>query len=136
VELRLIIFSISSRRLRKKFFWEGSPLPALGRDMQAGATNVAKTADEKHVETKSSTLRKFRVLLVIILVVLTIQSWLGDTVNLFYTTGSVPPPSFTLGGFLGAMSSGGLPVIWHAFEGVALMVLAVAALALSFVFFD
>jgi hypothetical protein len=78
------------------------------------------------------TLRKYRILLVAILVVLTIQGWFGDTVNIFFTTGTTTPPAFSLGGFFGSVAAVGFPLVWHASEGIVLAVLGVAAFALSF----
>ena len=46
-------------------------------------------------------------------------------------TGTARPP-FSLTGFLQAAQSLGFGLIWHSFQGTALVVLSIAALALSF----
>jgi hypothetical protein len=81
---------------------------------------------------KGYTTRKYRILLVAILAILSVQGWFGDTVNLFFTTGTTPPPPYSFGGFLSAIESIGFPLVYHAFEGIVLAVLAVAAFVLSF----
>jgi heme A synthase len=79
------------------------------------------------------TARKFRILVVVTLVILTVQGWFGDTVNIFYAPSSgITPPPFTLGGFLQTVESLHFPLIWHAFEGITLVVLSVVVFALSF----
>ena len=85
---------------------------------------------------RSSTHRRFRVLLVVTLVILSVQGWFGDFVNIFVAPSTgVTPPAFSIAGFLGALES--LPnsffPLWHAFEGIFLVGLAVAVFALSFV---
>ncbi len=85
--------------------------------------------------SKSLTSRKYRVLLVVTLVILSVQGWLGDTVNIFYSPSSgVAKPSFTLSGFLSEMES--IPasylLLWHAFQGIFLVALAATVFALSF----
>jgi hypothetical protein len=79
------------------------------------------------------TSRNFRIFLVVILVILTVQGWFGDYVNIFVApaTGTTPP-QFSLGGFFGAVQSLGFGLIWHTFEGIGLIALAAIAFALSF----
>ena len=86
-------------------------------------------------ETRSfGTLRRFRVLLVVVLVILSVQAWFGDFVNIFVAPASgVTPPPYSISGFMQAVSSYGFFLVWHAFEGIALFALAIAAFALSFV---
>jgi heme A synthase len=83
---------------------------------------------------RSLTQRKFRVLVAVTLIILTVQGWSGGTVNIFYApaTGVTPPP-YTLAGFLSEVQSIGGLLIWHASEGIFLFFLAVAVFALSFV---
>jgi heme A synthase len=78
--------------------------------------------------------RRFRILLAVTLIVLTVQGWSGGTVNLFYApaTGTTPPP-YSLSGFFSAVQSIGGLLIWHAAEGIFLFFLAIAVFALSFV---
>ena len=84
--------------------------------------------------TELPTSRKFRILLVATLAVLSVQGWLGDVVNLFVapTTAQTPPPQNPSGFFQGVASLNSLPLSWHAFEGIFLFLLAVSVLALSF----
>ena len=78
--------------------------------------------------------RKYRVLLVVILVILSIQAWFGDFVNIFAapTTGTTTPP-FTIAGLMQGIASLGFPLIWHAFEGLSIAIIGAAILILSFV---
>jgi heme A synthase len=82
----------------------------------------------------SLTLRKFRILLVIALAILSVQAWTGDTVNIFYApaSGTTPPP-YSLSGFFSAVESINFLLVWHASEGILLAILAVAIFVLSFV---
>jgi hypothetical protein len=75
---------------------------------------------------QSSTTRKFSILLVVILVILTIQAWTGDTVAIFSSPAGAS-------GFFAAVASGGAALVWHASEGILLSILAVVAFALSLV---
>jgi hypothetical protein len=82
----------------------------------------------------STTLRKYRILVVATLMILAVQGWFGDTVNIFYAPASgVTPPAFSLAGFLSAVETLGFPLIWHAFEGIALVILSAIVFGLSFV---
>ena len=53
-----------------------------------------------------STKRSLRIVFVLILVIMTIQGWFGDTVNIFVApaTGATPPP-FSFGGFFQEVDS-------------------------------
>jgi len=94
--------------------------------MQGNAESVLQS-------DRPQTKRSLRIMFVFILVILTIQGWLGDAVNIFVapTTGSTPPP-FSMAGFFQAVDSLGFPLIYHAFQGIVLFALAVFSLALSF----
>ena len=83
---------------------------------------------------KHGSTRRFRILLVVTLVILSVQGWFGDTVNIFFApaAGTTPPP-FSFSGFVQVVESLGFPVIGHAAEGIVLLVLAVAVFALSFI---
>jgi hypothetical protein len=76
---------------------------------------------------------RLRILLVLILVLLTIQGWFGDTTNIFVTTGTVNPVPFSLGAIFPVIISYGPILIWHAFEGFLLIILSIAAIVLTFV---
>ncbi len=85
---------------------------------------------------RTAQVRGLRALIVLTLVILTAQGWFGDTVNIFIVpaNGTTPPPP-SLSGFLNAVGSLKQPflLVWHTFEGVALVILAVAVLVLSLV---
>jgi hypothetical protein len=78
--------------------------------------------------------RALRALVVATLVVLAVQGWFGDTVTIFITpaNGIAPPPPSPNGLLheLQVLQSPFFPM-WHAFEGLALVLLAVAVLVLS-----
>jgi len=75
--------------------------------------------------------RTLRRLIVVTLVLLTIQGWFGDTVNLF----TIPPGPVSVeasaGGLLTAVINVGPTLIAHAFIGIALLALSVVVLAFS-----
>jgi heme A synthase len=80
------------------------------------------------------TSRKFRILLVVLLVILTVQGWIGGVVNIFIAPSSgVPPPPSSISGFLSEVDSLGISLIFHTAEGIFLFALAIAAFVLSFV---
>lgn len=82
---------------------------------------------------KQDTTRRFRILVVVTLAILTVQGWFGDTVNIFFApaTGTTPPP-FSFSGFFQSVESLGFPMTWHAFEGIVLLVLAILVFSFSF----
>jgi uncharacterized membrane protein len=66
------------------------------------------------------------------LIMLSVQAWTGDAVNLI---GSFPPgPVNGFGGFLGALASSGSGPLaaWHRLEGIAVTILALAIAVLRF----
>jgi hypothetical protein len=75
------------------------------------------------------TAREFRILLIVTLVILTIQGWSGDTVNIFF----VPSTPTTPSSFFDGVESAGALLVLHASEGILLSILAVAVFVLSFV---
>ena len=79
-------------------------------------------------------MRGVRALIVATLVVLTAQGWFGDTANIFLMPANgVTPPAQSLSGFLGAIQSIQPPfvLVWHTFEGIALVILAIIVFVLS-----
>jgi len=84
---------------------------------------------------RPATMRLFRALVIVTLVLLAVQGWFGDTVNIFVTpaNGTAAPPA-TPSGLLHAMASLPTPLflIWHAFQGLALVLLALVVAVLSF----
>jgi hypothetical protein len=79
------------------------------------------------------TSRKFRILLVATLVILTVQGWSGDTVNIFLPATATTSPLSSFAGFWPLVESLGGLAVWHVIEGALLTVLSVVVLALSFV---
>jgi hypothetical protein len=77
--------------------------------------------------------RGFRILLVVTLVILSVQGWFGDFVNIFVAppNGTTAPP-YTMNGFFQSVQSLGFGLVWHTFEGIALIGLAAAVFTLSF----
>lgn len=84
---------------------------------------------------RTAGLRGLRALIVATLVILTAQGWFGDTANLFVVPANgVPPPAPSLSGFFSAVGSLKPPfvLVWHTWEGIVLVALAVAVFVLSF----
>ena len=81
----------------------------------------------------SETKRSFRILLVLVLVVMTIQGWFGDTVNIFVAPpNGIAPPAFTMTSFFQLVQSYGFLLIYHSYEGIALFVLGLITAVLAF----
>ncbi len=76
--------------------------------------------------------RRLRIMLVVVLVILTVQGWFGDTTNLFVTTGAAPSIVFSFGAIISQIISYGPILIWHAFEGFILLILSLITIFLSF----
>ena len=79
--------------------------------------------------------RALRAVVVATLVILAVQGWSGDTVTIFITPASgMTAPSLTPNGLLHGLQMLPSPFfpVWHALEGLALVLLAVAVLVLSF----
>src|SRR5579864_9108557 len=83
-------------------------------------------------EPPSRSTRRLRILLVIMLVILTIQFWFGETTNLFVTTSSTTSIPFSLNAIVQTIASNGPILIWHAYEGFFLLILSLASIGLSF----
>jgi len=97
---------------------------------QAGKGNDALTSAKTH---QDATKRRYRILVVVMLLILSVQAWFGDFVNIFVApaTGVTPPP-FSVSGFFEGVESLGFTLIWHTFEGIALVVLGASLAVLSF----
>ena len=78
---------------------------------------------------RSLTTKSFRILLVGVLGLLTLQGWSGDTVNIFFAPSSGVTPT----GFFSQVESLGSLAVLHMSVGIILSVLAVVVLVLSFV---
>ncbi len=77
--------------------------------------------------------RWLRVAIVAILLVLTVQGWTGDAVNIFVAPPSgATPPAQDVGGFFAAVESLGPFLVWHAVEGVLILALAFIVAVLAF----
>lgn len=75
-----------------------------------------------------------RLLIVLILVILTIQGWFGDTTNLFVIpSNGFPVSGSAMNAFFSAITSHGFILQWHAFEGILIFLLSFVVLAFSFV---
>ncbi|MHB1909019.1 MAG: hypothetical protein ACYCQJ_09150 [Nitrososphaerales archaeon] len=82
----------------------------------------------------AKTARNYRILLIAILVMLSVQAWFGDFVNIFAApSNGTSPPVQSLEGLISGIESLGFPLIWHAFEGLVLIGIALALLVLSFI---
>ena len=80
------------------------------------------------------TSRKFSILLVGMLVLLTVQGWSGDTVNIFLPASAATTPlSSFFPGFFSTLESAGPLADFHMSVGILLSVLAIVVFALSFV---
>ena len=74
--------------------------------------------------------RPLRLSIVATLILLSLQAWTGDFVNVFVTT-SPTPVQQSFSGFLGAVSAAGPFLVWHMAEGVLILLSAVGVLGVS-----
>ena len=76
-------------------------------------------------------MRRLRFSIIVLLVLLSVQGWIGDYVNLFavFPTG---PVSNSLSGFAQALQQAGLAETFHASLGFLILALSVIVLVLSF----
>lgn len=65
------------------------------------------------------------------LILLTLQGWTGDFVNVFVTTSPSTSVEQSVGGFFQAVVNGGLFVIWHGMEGFLILLSAIGVLVVS-----
>lgn len=82
-------------------------------------------------EKKFKVSRNLKASIIAILVILTAQGWTGDFTNLFavFPTGTVAP---SVSGILSALYGGGILPLYHALEGLALILISISILILSF----
>lgn len=79
------------------------------------------------------TTRSYRILTVAILVILSIQAWFGDFVNIFLAPSTgISHPAYTISGFTAEIELLGPGLIYHAVEGIFLLVFSAIIFALSF----
>ena len=84
---------------------------------------------EGAAETRSW--RPLRLSIVATLILLTLQGWTGDFVNVFVTTSPATTPAQSLGGFFSAVMNGGLLLLWHGMEGFLILFSAIGVLVVS-----
>ncbi|HUZ77284.1 MAG TPA: hypothetical protein VMV93_06840 [Chloroflexota bacterium] len=84
---------------------------------------------------RSTRSRILRGLVIATIIVLSAQGWFGDFVNIFMMPANgVPPPPASLQGITHAVTSfqPALFLLWHTYQGLVLVILAVLVLALAF----
>jgi len=74
--------------------------------------------------------RPLRLSIVATLVLLTLQAWTGDFVNVFVTT-SPSTVQQSIGGFFNAVSGQGPFLIWHTYEGILIVLSSIGVLVVS-----
>lgn len=74
---------------------------------------------------------RLRQLIVVTLILLTIQGWFGDTVNIFLIPAAPPRVDQSFNGILQAIENIGPTLTIHAFIGIALLGFSVVVLGLS-----
>jgi len=80
-------------------------------------------------ETKSW--RPLRLSIVATLILLGIQGWTGDFVNVFVTTAPATNVNQSVGGFFQAIVNQGPFLLWHGMEGFLILLSAVGVLVVS-----
>ena len=75
--------------------------------------------------------RPLRLSIVVTLILLGIQGWTGDFVNVFVTTSPATSVGQSVGGFFQAVLNGGLLLIWHGMEGFLILLSAIGVLVVS-----
>ena len=75
--------------------------------------------------------RPLRLSVVATLILLSLQLWTGDFVNVFVTTASATAPAQSVGGFFMAVVNGGIFLIWHGMEGFLILLSAIGVLVVS-----
>lgn len=92
-----------------------------------GGVGTARAPDSRKA-------RYLRIALAALLLVLTVQGWTGDTVNIFAAPASgTTPPTQDLGGFFAGVQTLGGFLVWHAIEGIVALALGLVVLVLAFV---
>jgi hypothetical protein len=76
--------------------------------------------------------RPFRLTIVATLILLSLQAWTGDFVNVFVTTSTWSVPAQNIGGFFQAITSHTVFLLWHGMEGLLVLLSAIAVLVVSF----
>jgi hypothetical protein len=97
--------------------------------IQDTASSMQPSSAQK-IATPAPT-HRLRIFIVIVLIILTIQGWFGDTVNIFVA----PPGTNTavpLSNLFSTISNYGIALIWHAYEGFLLLALSFVLIGASF----
>ncbi len=81
--------------------------------------------------TASASWHRLRLLIVAALILLTVQGWFGDTVNIFFIPTTPPTVEQSASGALQAIVNIGPTLVIHAFIGIAILALAIVVLAFS-----
>ncbi len=81
--------------------------------------------------TETRSWRPLRLSIVATLLLLAVQGWTGDFVNVFVTTTPATNVNESVGGFFQAVLNGGLLLVWHGMEGFLILLSAVGALVVS-----
>jgi len=80
-------------------------------------------------EMETRSWRPFRLSLAAMILLLTIQAWTGDFVNVFVTTAS--NSGYSAVAFVQGFASQGPFLIWHALEGIAVFAAAIVVFDIS-----
>ncbi|MDA4118048.1 MAG: hypothetical protein OK455_06865 [Thaumarchaeota archaeon] len=84
------------------------------------------------MESKSTlNWRPLRLSAVATLILLSLQAWSGDFVNVFITTGSKAEVNQSVAGFFQAVTGNGVFVLWHGMEGLLILGSAIGVLVVS-----
>ena len=75
--------------------------------------------------------RPLRIAIAFTLLLLSLQAWSGDFVNVFVTTSPATGVPQSVSGFFGAITGNGVFLLWHGMEGLLILVSAVVVFALS-----
>ena len=78
--------------------------------------------------------RPLRLSIAVTLVLLSLQAWTGDFVNIFITTSASTGVQQSLQGFFAAIFGEGPFLIWHALEGILIFLSAVGVLVVSLLY--
>jgi hypothetical protein len=122
------------------------PLSSRGFSCSAAATPRGRGAHSDSEGSEMTTqlvaqqtrrvprVRTLRAFIISAIVILSVQAWFGDTINIFIAPShGIARPAATLGGFVSEVGRLRRPFFleWHTWEGVVLLLLAVTITALA-----
>jgi hypothetical protein len=118
------------RRIEQRSNYLESPLDSNGGPIDLETRETQNRVGISDQTKRYAASKNLRVCIAVMLVVLTAQGWTGDYVNLF----AVFPTAVThtMSEIFQALSSAGVLAVYHALEGLFLVVLSLIVLALSF----